>query len=215
MFEESLHLFIVADDPLVRAGLAALLAEQTGCVVVGQAAGGEETAVLLDSYRPDVIIWDLGWGAEPDLAWLSDWSDEMPALLVLLAEDDTVSDLWAAGVRGLLWRDATAEKMVAAAQAINQKLAILDADLANKLLPDQEASIAATGPESLSEPLTPREHEVLQLLAEGLTNKAIAQQLTVSEHTVKFHVTAIMSKLDAQSRTEAVVRATRLGLFIL
>jgi two-component system, NarL family, nitrate/nitrite response regulator NarL len=220
MFEQELRLFIVAEDPLVRAGLAALLAEQPGCVLVGQAAGGEETAVLLhgygpDSYRPDVIIWDIGWTTEPDLAWLSDWFERLPALLVLLDEADAVPELWAAGARGLLWRNATAEQMVAAAQAVNQGLAVLDTDLVNKLLPDEETLVAAASLESLSEPLTPREHEVLQLLAEGLTNKAIAQQLAVSEHTVKFHVTAIMSKLDAQSRTEAVVRATRLGLFIL
>jgi DNA-binding NarL/FixJ family response regulator len=126
-----------------------------------------------------------------------------------------VPELWAAGVRGLLWRNATAEQMVAAAQAINQGLAVLDTGLVDRLMPDEETLMAAAGLEALSEPLTPREHEVLQLLAEGLTNKAIAQQLAVSEHTVKFHVTAIMSKLDAQSRTEAVVRATRLGLFIL
>jgi two-component system, NarL family, nitrate/nitrite response regulator NarL len=220
MFEQELRLFIVAEDPLVRAGLAALLAEQPGCMVVGQAAGGKETAVLLhgygpDGYRPDVIIWDIGWSAEPDLDWLSDWFETLPTLLVLLDEDETVSELWAAGVRGLLWRNATAEQMVAAAQAINQGLAVLDTGLVDRLMPDEETLMAAAGLEALSEPLTPREHEVLQLLAEGLTNKAIAQQLAVSEHTVKFHVTAIMSKLDAQSRTEAVVRATRLGLFIL
>jgi DNA-binding NarL/FixJ family response regulator len=74
------------------------------------------------------------------------------------------------------------------------------------------ASAEAPG---LAEELTPREREVLQLLAEGLANKAIAQQLTISEHTVKFHVNAIMSKLGAQSRTAAVVRATRLGLVVL
>jgi two-component system, NarL family, nitrate/nitrite response regulator NarL len=215
MFEQALRLFIVAEDPLVRAGLAALLAEQPSCVLVGQAGGGEETAVMMDSYHPDVVIWDVGWTAEPDLAWLSDWFETLPALLVLLDEADAVPELWAAGVRGLLWRNATAEQMIAAGQAVNQGLAVLDADLVNKLLPDEEMVYASAGLESLSEPLTPREHEVLQLLAEGLTNKAIAQQLAVSEHTVKFHVTAIMSKLDAQSRTEAVVRATRLGLFIL
>jgi two-component system, NarL family, nitrate/nitrite response regulator NarL len=215
MLEQELRLFVVADDPLVRAGLAALLAAQPGCVVVGQAGSGEETAVWLDSYRPDVIVWDIGWTTEPGLAWLSDWPEGLPALLVLLDEDEIVLELWAAGARGLLWRNATAEQMVAAAQAINQGLAVLDADLVYKLLPDEETLGAAAGLEALSEPLTPREHEVLQLLAEGLTNKAIAQQLAVSEHTVKFHVTAIMNKLDAQSRTEAVVRATRLGLFIL
>lgn len=214
MFEQDLRLFIIAHDPLVRAGLAALLTDQSGCTVVGQAAADEETAVLLDSYRPDVIIWDLGWTTESDLTYLTDLSEGIFPLLVLLAEDDEVPELWAAGVRSLLWREANLEQIVAACFAVSRGLAVLDPILLNTLLSDQRlASIPAA--DSLTEALTPRETEVLELLAEGLTNKAIAQQLAVSEHTIKFHVTAIMSKLGAQSRTEAVVRATRLGLFIL
>ena len=85
--------------------------------------------------------------------------------------------------------------------------------LAPGLNPMQPASELAA--DTLFDDLTPREKEVLQLVAEGLTNKAIAQQLAISEHTVKFHVNAIMGKMNAQSRTEAVVRATRLGLISL
>ncbi|MFO7540663.1 MAG: response regulator transcription factor [Chloroflexota bacterium] len=214
MFEQELRLFIIADDPLVRTGLAALLAEQPGCMVVGQTASGEETAVLLDSFRPDVIIWDIGWAVEPDLTWLDDRPAETPPLLSLLAEDDRVSELWAAGARGLLWRETDGEQIAAACFALSQGLAVLDPALVDLLLPHPDLLYTPES-DALLEPLTPREHEVLQLLAEGLTNKAIAHQLAVSEHTVKFHVTAILSKLNAQSRTEAVVRATRLGLFIL
>lgn len=215
MFDETLRLFVIADDPLVRAGLAAVLAEQPGCMVIGQAESGVETAVLLGSYRPDIIIWDVGWTTEPDLAWLADRPAEMPPLLALLAEDDSVPELWAAGVRGLLWRETGGEPLAAACFALNQGMAVLDPAMIEHLLPDPDLFHSPPIEDRLTEALTPREHEVLQLLAEGLTNKAIAHQLAISEHTVKFHVTAIMSKLNAQSRTEAVVRATRLGLFTL
>jgi DNA-binding NarL/FixJ family response regulator len=89
-------------------------------------------------------------------------------------------------------------------------LVVIDPALCGAVMPSGEPS-----PEAPTEALTPRELDVLQLMAEGLANKAIAQKLGISDHTVKFHVNAIMSKLNAQSRTEAVVRATRLGLIIL
>jgi DNA-binding NarL/FixJ family response regulator len=101
--------------------------------------------------------------------------------------------------------------LLAALIAAGQELVTLDPRLAETLL----RSTPQSPPDHLIEALTPRELEVLQLLAEGLPNKAIARQLNISDHTVKFHVNAIMSKLNAQSRTEAVVQATRLGLILL
>jgi DNA-binding NarL/FixJ family response regulator len=83
------------------------------------------------------------------------------------------------------------------------------------MMPARERILAAAPNVAPSDPLTPREQEVLQLLAEGLPNKVIAQRLTISEHTVKFHINAILGKLGAQSRTDAVVRATRSGLLLL
>jgi DNA-binding NarL/FixJ family response regulator len=134
---------------------------------------------------------------------------ELP-VVALLADESLAAEAWLAGVRGLLTREADAEALVAALQAVVQGLAAIDPTLAAALLPTRERES-----EALVEPLTPREEEVLQLLADGLANRAIALQLGISEHTVKFHVNAILGKLGAQSRTEAVVRATRLGLIIL
>jgi DNA-binding NarL/FixJ family response regulator len=102
------------------------------------------------------------------------------------------------------------DKLVAAAQAVANGLAVVEPKLTSALLPAIDSDDF-----TLDEPLTPREMQVLQRLAEGLTNKAIAQELGISEHTIKFHVNAIMGKLQAQSRTEAVVRAPRLGLIHL
>lgn len=202
-----LRLLIVGGDPLARTALASLLADFEEVHIVGQHDAGSSLLRDLDAYRPDLLLWDFGWDADEAPAALSEV--ELPTV-ALLPDETLAAEAWAAGAHGLLLRDSGAERLIAALQALSRDLLVLDAALANALRPDLSTTDAP-----LAEPLTPREEEVLQLLAEGLSNRAIGQQLEISEHTVKFHVTAIMGKLDAQSRTEAVVRATRLGLILL
>jgi two-component system nitrate/nitrite response regulator NarL len=205
-----LRVLIVADDPLARAGLAALLADQPGCVVVGQVAGEADLPAALDVHRPDVALWDLGWDPTSSLERLADLAEAGPPIVALLPDESHAADARTAGASGLLLRDTGADPLVAALMAAAQGLLVLEPSLA--------AAMPAAGdqaPTPLIEELTPRELEVLQLLAEGLPNKAIARRLDISEHTVKFHVNAILGKLGAQSRTEAVVRATRVGLILL
>ena len=204
-----LRVLIVADDPLARAGLASLLADQPDCTVAGQVSGDSNLAESVDVYQPDVVLWDLGWSSSPDLEWPIDVKTFTLPVVVLLNDPQQASDAWAAGVQGLLLRDAEAAQLLAALRTVTQGLVTLEPTLADTLFPHAQLS-----PPSLVESLTPRESEVLQLLAEGLPNKTIARRLDISEHTVKFHVNAIMSKLNAQSRTEAVVRATQMGLIL-
>jgi DNA-binding NarL/FixJ family response regulator len=206
----NLRLLIVADDPLARTGLAALMANQPGCTVVGQIAGDADLPVELDIYRPDVVLWDLGWGPTLMLEQLADLREIETPAVILLSDDTHAAEIWATGARGLLLRDVDTEKLLAALLAAAEGLVVLDPALTSVLFPHLQPP-----PIHLVEALTPRESEVLQLLAEGLPNKTIARRLEISEHTVKFHVNAIMSKLGAQSRTEAVVRATQLGLILL
>jgi DNA-binding NarL/FixJ family response regulator len=209
---DPLRVLIVADDPLVRAGLAALLDDQPECTVAGQLASAGDLATASVLYHPDAILWDLGW--DPALDPLPLRASELEELqlrvVVLLPDDNLVSRAWAVGARGLLYRDADAETLIAALQAVAQGLAVVDPALAASILPTSDEPAAR-----LVEELTARETEVLQLLAEGMSNKAIALSLEISEHTVKFHVNSILGKLGAQSRTDAVVRATRLGLILL
>ncbi|HEX2619265.1 MAG TPA: response regulator transcription factor, partial [Phototrophicaceae bacterium] len=113
-------------------------------------------------------------------------------------------------VYGLLLRDSPPDMLAAALMAVCYGLITLDPALAGAVMVADVTSL-----ETLEEALTPRESEVLQLLAEGLPNKTIAQRLGISPNTVKFHINAILTKLGVQSRTEAVIRATRLGLVIL
>jgi two-component system, NarL family, nitrate/nitrite response regulator NarL len=216
---ESLHdlrLLILAGDPLARAGLAALLARQPGCQVVGQAPADANLAAEVDAAQPDVVVWDLGWTPAGVLERLAEQSTLLPPVLALLPAEDAAasraSQAWRAGARGLLDRNALPEAILAAAHSLALGMVVLARDLASEMLLPAAPDLAVT---SLVEPLTPRENEVLQLLAEGLTNRAIALRLGISEHTVKFHVNAILGKLAAQSRADAVMRATRLGLILL
>ena len=206
----NLRILIVAGDPLARAGLAALLTDQTHLTVVGQVAVDGDLISHISAYLPDVLLWDLGWNPAALLDRLADFTELGPPVLVLVPDDGYTSQVWATGVRGLLLREASAAAVAAALSGLAQGLVVLDATLANVAV---QSPIATPTP--LSEPLTPRETEVLRRMAEGLSNKLIARDLAISEHTVKFHVNAIMGKLGAQSRTEAVVRATRAGLILL
>jgi DNA-binding NarL/FixJ family response regulator len=223
-----LRVLIVAVDPLARAGLATLLTSLPGCMVVGQTAGNADVLAGLEVYRPDVVVWDLGWdvlrasagsphlpplgqeGPRTRLEHLAELRHTGYPVVALLADDTHAAAAWTAGVRGLLFREVSAETLVASLQAIAQGLVVFDAALAASLLLTRHLE-----PAPLTDPLTRRELEVLQLVAEGLPNKTIADRLRISEHTVKFHINAIMGKLGAQSRTEAVVRATRLGWLLL
>ncbi|MBZ0298396.1 MAG: response regulator transcription factor [Anaerolineae bacterium] len=212
-----LRVLVIADNLLARAGLSALLAEQPAVRVVGQVAAGNALMDDIDVYRPDVLIWDFGWEPRSALERLAEVVDELesdilPPLLILLPDDDhapeTAALLRSARVGGLLLRDSNPDQLGAALATVGHGLLVFDPALA--VLPSTDLL-----PEPLVGQLTAREQEVLQLLAEGLPNKIIAQRLGISDHTVKFHVNAIMGKLNAQSRTEAVVRATRLGLIML
>jgi two-component system nitrate/nitrite response regulator NarL len=204
------RVLIVADDPLARAGLAALLADREGCAIVGQIEAQNDLsgdfAHDLDVYRPDILIWDLGWEVDPDA--LPDFAELDLPVIALLPGTDLAGDVGAAGARGVLLRDASPERLIAALAAVIEGLIVIDPALAPTLTPARPGWRA----DLPSADLTPRELDVLRLLAEGLSNRAIALHLDISEHTVKFHLNAILDKLAAQSRTEAVVTAIRLGL---
>jgi DNA-binding NarL/FixJ family response regulator len=201
------RVLIMGADSLARAGLAALLTDQRGCAVVGQVDGSGDLVTDLLAYNPDVLIVDLAWDPAEPLERLADLPDNVPPVLALVADESHAALGWAAGVRGLLWREVDAPSLVAAIKALAQGVVVLDPHLADTLVSTQDRVAPSTAGE-----VTPRELEVLRLLAEGLPNKIIAQRLSISDHTVKFHVNAILAKLGAQSRTEAVTLAIRRGL---
>lgn len=219
---------VVADSPVVRAGLLALLGAEPTLVVVDAVAPAalrdEEGAPLRElvaAAAPDVVVW-APWRLDDDtLIALHDDMAEADAprvavvLLAELGDDGTAARALRAGVGALLPADAGAAEIAAAVHAAAAGLTALPASLARDLV---GASPVTSGPlarEPVGAPLTPREREVLALLAAGLPNKAIAPRLDITEHTVKAHVAAIYHKLGAGNRAEAVVAAARHGLILL
>ena len=197
-----------------RAGLASIIETGLGCSITGQFSPDEFAADTTSIAALDVVVWDLGSTSNGALDPLSDlFSDspeDNPATVVLVAEPSQAGDVWAAGARVVLSRSVSIDQIGAALLAATQHLWAVDPSVAPSAF-----SLLPRSTDSPAIELTPRELEVLQLLAEGLSNKEIARGLGVSEHTAKFHINAIMGKLGVQSRTEAVVRATRIGLIML
>jgi two-component system, NarL family, nitrate/nitrite response regulator NarL len=205
-----LRLLIIAGDPLARAGLATLLGEQAPFFIAGRVPAHEDVTAAVATYLPDVLVWDLGWDPLPGLEQMAEVSGGGLPIVALVADQHDALAAWSAGAGSVALRDVEVEVLAAAVAAVAHGLAAFDSTVAAALLPAASLPEVTVGVE-----LTGREREVLQLLAEGLPNKTIARRLEISEHTVKFHVNAILSKLGAQSRTEAVVRASRLGLILL
>jgi two-component system, NarL family, response regulator YdfI len=199
------RVLVLSPSPVARAGLESLLRNSAGTIqVVSSAANWSEYS----GEDPDVILAD--WENGDELS--TEISDGAPdAALVVIADDpglSGVADALRSGVRAVLSRHSSASQIVAVIEAAAAGFVVLQpSDLDGLLINPQPASLA--------EPLTPREAEVLGMLAEGQSNKSIAHRLGISEHTVKFHVTSIMGKLNAGSRTEAVTQGIRQGLIML
>ncbi len=201
---DEVHVLVVSEDPLVRSGLASLLAGQPGIVVEGQMSPDELPA---EAGEPEVAVWDAGTGSS-GLEHLDETASRSLRVLAVLADEGQAAEALGAGALGVVRRDAGAARLAAAVRAVAEGLVVLDAVAAESVLRPRPAAPATV------EHLTPREQEVLQLLAQGLSNKLIAGRLGISDHTVKFHVNAILGKLGAQSRTEAIAQAARLGLVL-
>jgi two-component system nitrate/nitrite response regulator NarL len=203
-----LRVLIVAEDPLARAGVAAILAGLPECLVVGLAAPDAELVHSFERLDPDAVVWDAGREATlPDLAGLG---DAAPPIVMLGGGDVPAVPGAVTGIRGLLPRDVDARTLMSALRAVTDGLVVVDPVFASALRSSRDRSAVV-----LPESLTPREVEVLRLLAAGLPNKVIADRLGISEHTVRFHLNTIFGKLEVHTRTEAVTRAARLGVITL
>ena len=209
----------VADDQrIVRDGFAALLASQPEFAVVGTAADGDEALRVCRRLRPDVILMDVRMpgtdGIEATRQLCADASPPRVLILTTFDLDEYVYDALRAGASGFLLKDVTAERLFDAVRIIAAGDALLAPNITRRLIGEfarNRASTAAGDIPQLDE-LTPREIEVLRLLAEGLSNPEIAARLVVSEETVKTHVSRILRKLRLRDRTQAVVAAYETGL---
>jgi len=197
------RLLLVAEDAIARAGLRAL-AERSGLSVAGDVAPDDLQAS--DVEAADAIAWDAGTSGTFDS--LRRAAARVP-VLALPWSPEQAREALGAGARGVLSRERLDEQLLPAVQAVALGLLVVDDSFGEALLRPLPAA------DALVEPLTARETEVLQLLAEGLTNRRLGERLGISEHTAKFHVNAILGKLGARTRGEAIAQAARLGLLLL
>jgi DNA-binding NarL/FixJ family response regulator len=205
---------VVSTLATVRAGLAAVLAATADLHVAGQALALDAEAAADALQNVDVVLLDASSAAEVDEA--SATLDGLGPGLVVLGPPGAATQLPQAAPSfawAFLARDADPVRIVAAVRAVAAGLVVLDPELTSVGFGSQAARPLPGASEA--DELTMREREVLTLVAIGLTNKAVAQRLQISDHTVKFHVASILAKLDAESRTEAVHIAARRGLLTL
>lgn len=232
---EAASVFIIAASDVVRAGLAALVEADARFTVVGSATDlGELASEWAEQSPADVVLVEAEGQTEESLGVLRVFAGEegeagdAPAFVVVGAEESGwVRDALGAGiVRALLPRGASGVEIVAAIAAVSAGLVALDPETFHTLLSAQ--SRATDGPDAAEtsdrrllrdetelDALTPREREVLDMLAEGLSNKEIAWRMNISEHTVKFHVASIFARLNVSTRTEAVTQGIRRGLIMM
>jgi len=207
---------LLADDhALFRAGIASLL-QAWGLEVVGEAANGFEALELTRRLRPDLVLMDIAMpecnGLEATRLIKSDFP-EMKIVIVTVSDDDEhLFEAVKSGAEGYLLKDMSADELERTLEAIATGEPALSRGLAAKIL-DEFARLAREGPAKEPEDaLTPRERDVLQLVAEGATNREIAAALFVSENTVNFHMKNILRKLHVKNRTQAAAYAGRRGV---
>ena len=208
-----IRLLIVDDHTIVRKGIRALLATETDIEVVGEAANGREAIAQTVNLHPDVILIDLMMpemdGIEAVRRITADNADTRILVLTSFATDDKVFPAIKAGALGYLLKDSAPEALINAIRQVYRGESSLHPKIARKLL--KEISRPMEQAQTL-DPLTQREVDVLKLVANGLSNQEIANSLTVSEATVRTHVSHILSKLHLASRTQAALYALREGL---
>lgn len=212
---EPLRLLLADDHAAFRGGLRALLATVEGIEVVGEAGTGEEAVTRAAALQPDVVLMDLnmpGLGGVEATRRIVDTSPHMAILVLSMYEDDeSVFLALRAGARGYLLKGADRAEIVRAVRAVADGDAIFGAGVARRVMAYLSVPHPAVAPQAFPE-LTGREREILDLVAHGMTNQAITDQLVVSPKTVRNHISNIFSKLQVADRAEAIVRAREAGM---
>jgi DNA-binding NarL/FixJ family response regulator len=219
LMDESVSVLIADDQALVRAGFRSILEAQPGIKVVGEAGDGRDAVALARHRKPDVVLMDIQM---PDLDGLeatrriteSADPDDPVAVLMLTTFDlnEYVYEALRAGASGFLLKDVPPEDLVAAVRVVAAGDGLIAPTITKRLIEQFARSAPPSAPPPGLAELTPREVEVLTLVARGLTNSEIADELVISGATVKTHVKRVLSKLDARDRVQAVIVAYEAGL---
>ncbi len=206
---------LIADDyPLVRDSLRALIETEPGMDVVGEAADGIEVVLKARSLQPDIILLDLVMPRQDGIAAIAEIKRENPEARILVltsfAEDEKVFPAIKAGALGYLLKVSSPDELLAAIRDVHRGQSSLHPSIARKLIGELQQPTKGLPP--TKDPLSEREMEVLRLIAQGLTNSEIAEQLVIGEKTVRTHVSHILEKLHLANRTQAALYALRKGL---
>ena len=217
----SIRVLIVDDQELVRTGFRLFLETQPGLAVVGEAGDGEEAIERVRALRPDVVLMDIRMptmdGVEATAKLTSGAIEPAPRVLVLTTFDldEYVFGALRAGAAGFLLKDAPRERLIEAIRVVHSGEALLSPSITRRLIEDFAArSDPIEPPAAVLAELTPREREVLVLVAHGLSNAEIAARLVVTEATVKSHVGGVLLKLGLRDRVQAVVFAYEHGIVV-
>ena len=209
---EPIRVLIADDHAIVRKGLRALLATEPGIEIVGEAQDGKQAITEAHRLRPDVILMDLVMPRLDGIAAIRHISTQQPETRILVltsfSTDDKIFPAVKAGALGYLLKDSGPDELISAIRQVHQGESSLHPHVARKLL--EELTRPSSQPDS--DPLSDREIEVLQLVAQGQSNQQIAARLAIKEATVRTHVSNILNKLHLSSRTQAALYALRAGL---
>jgi DNA-binding NarL/FixJ family response regulator len=211
-----IRVLIVDDDPLVRSALSHFVSRDPEIEVVGQAETGAEALAFLEKDRPDVVMMDVQMpemnGIEATAAIAERWPEVRVLAVTTLDGSDTVLPMLSAGASGYLLKDSSAESIVTGVREVHSGASSLSPRIASLLVKHVRSTEPLGGGAEALEPLTDREAEVLDRLAQGMSNAEIAQSLIVSEGTVKAHLGRIMAKWNVRDRVQILVTAAHAGL---
>ena len=211
-------ILLVDDQRLMREGLRTLLELESGLRVVGEASQGQEALDQYASLQPDVVLMDVRMpvmdGVESTRQLMSQWPRCRVIILTTFDDDEYVFEGLRAGALGYLLKDVSIQELADAIRTVMAGGVLIEPSVARKVVAEfaRMTSSAPTTQFGLDEPLSEREIDILRLLAQGLTNREIAQRLFLAEGTVKNYVTNILSKIGVRDRTQAALRARELGL---
>jgi DNA-binding NarL/FixJ family response regulator len=218
---ERIRVLIVDDHALFRRGLMLVLESEDGIEVIGEAEDGDEAITKAEELAPDVVLMDVRMPAVNGIDATRRLADSLPTTkIIMLTVSDEEDDLYEAikaGATGYLLKEISIEEVADAVRAVMQGQTLISPSMASKLIAEfANLSKLASQRSSVPAPrLTDRELDVLRLVAQGLTNREVADQLYIAENTVKNHVRNILEKLHLHSRMEAVLYAVREKLFEL
>jgi DNA-binding NarL/FixJ family response regulator len=208
---EKIKVILADDHAVVRSGIRQFLESTNEITVVAEADDGERAKFLVQEHTPDVVVLDIQMPKATGIEvtrWIRKYKIEVGVLILTAYDDDPyINAVLQAGANGFVLKTASPEEIVKAVKDVDEGKSVLDPSIAHKVL----QRLTKGKDDYLYESLTDREHEVLGLVAKGFTNKAIGVQLSISDRTVQGHIAHIFTKLQASSRTEAVMKAVSLG----